>query len=140
MAITRALGVAVALAGGAIGLASPAWADGLDGDYTFTNGATTNTWTITTQCNPEGVCAGTVSGSTGLLAQIRKPADGPWTVERHDVPDAWSCLDVGTGPADQLYSFDPATLVGTLTVTPESGVCNEPFPGHAEYPISLVKV
>jgi hypothetical protein len=44
MVIIRATAAAIAFAGIAIGLASPAWADErLDGDYTFINGATTNT-------------------------------------------------------------------------------------------------
>ena len=54
MAITRTMAVAVAVTCTAVGLASPAWADErLDGDYTFVNGATTNIWNITTQCNAE---------------------------------------------------------------------------------------
>src|ERR1700754_3224755 len=78
MAIIRAAAAAVAVVGTAIGLAGPASADDrLDGDYAFTDGATTNTWNITTQCSPEGMCGGTVSGSTGMLVQIKKAVGGP---------------------------------------------------------------
>jgi hypothetical protein len=138
MAIIRAVAAAVAVTGVAIGLASPAWADDrLDGDFTFTNGATTNTWTITTQCNPEVTCAGTVSSSTGMLVQIRRLAGGPWTVERHDVPNGWTCADGSTGAADLVYSFDPATLAGTLSSTSKPGVCNDPDSARHQQPISL---
>ena len=141
MAITRTMAVAVAVTGAAVGLASPAWADEpLDGDYTFINGATTNTWAITTRCNAEGTCGGTVSSSTGMVAAISRLTGGPWTVERHDVPNGWACADGSSGPADLTYSFDPATLVGTLTYVSKPGVCNDPNVGHDQKPISLLKV
>src|ERR1700754_1854092 len=89
MTLTRAMAVAMAVAavtGTAVGLSGPAWTDDrLDGSFDYTDGPTTNTWSITTFCNPEGTCAGTVSSSTGMLAQIHRPPGGPWTVERHDV-------------------------------------------------------
>lgn len=138
MVITRAMTAAVALTGVAVGLASPAWADGrLDGEYQFVNGPTTNTWAITTQCNFEGLCGGTISSSTGMIAQIRKQADGPWTIERHDVFNGRPCADGSTGPADLTYSFDPATLAGSLRYTWEPGTCGDPNPGESEVPISL---
>ena len=138
MAITRAMAVAVAVTGAAVGLASPAWADEpLDGDYIFTNGATTNTWTITTRCNAEVTCGGMVSSNTGMDAGINRLAGGPWIVERRDVSNGWTCVDGSTGPADLTYSFDPATLVGTLTYYSKPGVCNDPNEGHDQKPISL---
>lgn len=141
MLITRATAAALALGGLGVCLASPAWADDrLDGDYAFSDGATTNTWNITTQCSPEGLCAGTVSGSTGLLVQIRKAVGGPWTVERHDVPSGWTCADGSSRPGDLTYSFDPATLAGTLTTTAKPGVCPDPNVGPAVAPISLLKI
>ncbi|MFC3775420.1 hypothetical protein [Mycolicibacterium holsaticum] len=138
MVITRATVAAVALMGAAAGLAGPAWADGrLDGEYRFINGATMNTWAITTQCNPEDFCGGTVSSSTGLIAQISKQTDGPWLIERHDVFNGRLCGDGSTGPADLTYSFDPASLTGTLRYTWKPGTCNDPNPGQSEEPISL---
>ena len=102
-----------ALAAAAVGLASPASADDrLDGDYTFINGPVSNTWNITTQCNAEVTCGGTISSSTGLVEQILRVAGGPWTIERTDVPNGRICPNGSTGPADLMYSFDPATLVG----------------------------
>src|SRR5689334_6383729 len=78
--IIRAIAVSGALAAVAVGLASPASADDrLDGDYTFINGPVTNTWNITTQCNAEVTCGGTISSSTGLVEQILRVAGGPWT-------------------------------------------------------------
>ena len=78
MAITRTMAVAVAVTCTAVGLASPAWADErLDGDYTFVNGATTNIWNITTQCNAERTCGGTVSTSTGWVGAISRLSGWP---------------------------------------------------------------
>ena len=138
MAITRTMALAVVVTCTAVGLASPAWADErLDGDYTFVNGATTNIWNITTQCNAERTCGGTVSTSTGWVGAISRLRGGPWTAERRDVPNGWTCPDGSTGPADLLYSFDPASLVGTVNYTSKPGACNDPNPGQAQQPISL---
>jgi hypothetical protein len=138
MAITQAMAIAVAVTCTAIGLASPAWADDrLDGDYTFVNGATPTTWNITTQCNAELTCGGTVSTSTGWVGAISRLAGGPWTAERHDVSNGWTCPDGSTSPADLLYSFDPASLVGTVTSTSKPGACDDPNPGQNQQPISL---
>ena len=138
MAITQAMAITVAVICAAVGLASPAWADErLDGDYTFVNGATTNTWTISTQCNAERTCGGTVSTSTGWLGAISRLAGGPWTAERRDVPNGWTCPDGSPGPADLVYSFDPVSLVGTVTSTSKPGACNDPNPAQAQQPISL---
>jgi hypothetical protein len=136
MAITQAVTIAVAVTCTAVGLASPAWADEwLDGNYTFVNGATTNTWTM--QCNAERTCGGTVSTSTGWVGAIKRLAGGPWTAERRDVSNGWTCPDGSTGPADLLYSFDPASLVGTVSYTSKPGACNDPNQGQAQQPVSL---
>lgn len=141
MAIIRAAAVAVVVVGSAIGLASPASADDrLEGDYAFTNGPITNTWNITTQCSPEGLCGGTVSGSTGMLVQIKKVAGGPWTVERHDVANGWTCPDGSSASGDLTYAFDPATLTGYLTATSKPGACNDPNVGQNQQPISLTRI
>jgi hypothetical protein len=139
MAITQAMAIAVAVTCTAVGLAGPAWADEqqLDGDYTFVNGAMTDTWSITTQCNAERTCGGTVSVSTGWVGAIKRVAGGPWTAERRDVSTGWTCPDGSTGPADLLYSFDPASLGGTVTSTSKPGVCNDPNPLQAQQPVSL---
>lgn len=135
----RAAAASCVLAALAAGLASPAWADDrLDGDFHFINGPTTNTWTITTQCNPEVTCAGTISSSTGLLEGITRVAGGPWTVERTDVSNGRICPDGSTGPADLMYSFDPATLVGTVSFRSKPGVCGDPDWTSGQNPISLV--
>ncbi|MDQ2637650.1 MAG: hypothetical protein M3Y83_12310 [Actinomycetota bacterium] len=138
MVIRRATVAAAALTGAAIGLASPAWSDGrLDGEYRFVNGPTTNTWSITSQCNAEDFCGGTVSSSTGMIAQIRRQVDGPWLVERHDVFNGRLCADGSTGPADLTYSFDPVSLAGSLRYAWEAGSCGDPHPGESAEPISL---
>ena len=132
--------VALAFAGVAVGSAGPAWADErLDGDYTFINGPTTNTWTITTQCNPEGKCGGTVSTSTGLVESITKLPGGLWTLDRSDVFNGWICPNGSTGPGDQSYTFDPATLTGTLSYTSKPGACNDPNVLQRQDPISLLR-
>lgn len=139
MGIVRAAAIAIAITGTGIGSASPAWADErLDGEYTFINGPTSNTWSITTQCNQETTCGGTISTSTGLLEQISRVAGGPWTVERHDVPNGRICADGSTGPADLMYSFDPTTLVGAASFRSKPGVCGDPDWTQGENPISLV--
>jgi len=138
MALTRVLATVAALTGTAVAAANPAWADDrLDGDFAFTNGPVTNTWSITTQCNAEVTCAGTVSGSTGLLVQIRRVAGGPWTIERHDVPNGIVCPDGSDGTADVVYTFDPVTLAGTLATTSKPGACNDPNPIQHQQPVSL---
>ena len=129
------------MVGAAVCSAGPAWADErLDGDYTFINGPISNTWSITTQCNPEITCGGTISTSTGLVEQITRVAGGPWTVERSDVPNGRICADGSTGPADLMYSFDPATLVGAVSFRSKPGVCGDPDWSHGENPISLLKL
>ncbi|MGZ5364800.1 MAG: hypothetical protein ACXWZR_12750 [Mycobacterium sp.] len=139
MVIARAAAIAIFVTGTAIGSASPAWADDrLDGDFSFINGPTTNTWSITTQCNPEVTCGGTISSSTGLLEHITRVGGGPWTVERTDVPNGRICADGSTGPADLMYSFDPATLVGALSFRSKPGVCGDPDWTSGQNPISLV--
>jgi hypothetical protein len=140
MMIVRKMTITAAVAGIAIGSASPAWADDrLDGEYTFINGPTSNTWSITTQCTPEATCGGSVSSSTGMLAAIRRQAGGPWTIERHDVFNGMTCADGGTGAADLVYSFDPVTLLGTISYTSKPGACNDPSSIQSQQPVSLVK-
>ncbi len=141
MVFTRAMAVTAVLAGTALVSAGPAWADQqLNGDYTFVDGPTTNAWSITTQCNPQGTCGGTISTSTGLIAAINRTAGGPWTIDREDVVNGWTCPDGSTAPADLSYAFDSATLLGTLTATSKPGACNDPNQGRNEQPISLQPV
>lgn len=138
MAITRAMAVAIAVTSTAIGLASPASADDrLDGDFTLVNDGPPTIWSITTQCNAERTCGGMVSTSTGWVGAISRVAGGPWTAERRDVSAGWTCPDGSTGPADLLYSFDPTSLAGTVSLTSKPGVCNDPNPLQGQQPISL---
>ena len=139
MPITRTMAVAVAVTCAAVGLASPAWADDqqLDGDYTFVDGPTTTTWNISMQCNAEHTCGGMISTSRGWVGAINRVTGGPWTAERNDVAAGWTCPDGSTGPADLLYSFDPATLAGTVTATSKPGVCGDPNPQQGQQPVSL---
>ena len=137
----RATVATTALVCAAVVLAGPARADDrLDGDFRFINGPTTNTWSITTQCNAEVTCGGTISSSTGLVEQITRVAGGAWTVERTDVPNGRICADGSTGPADLMYSFDPATLVGAISFRSAPGVCGDPDWTSGQNPISLVRV
>lgn len=141
MAFTHAMAAAVAVTCTAIGLASPAWADGqLDGDYTFVDGPTTMTWNITTQCNAARTCGGMISTSRGWVGAINRVTGGPWTAERNNVPNGWTCPDGTTGPADLLYSFDPESLAGTVTSTSKPGACNDPNAQQGQQPVSLQSV
>jgi hypothetical protein len=138
MAITQVMAVAVAVSCTAIGLASPASADAqLDGDYTFVDGTVTTTWNITTQCNAQRTCGGMISTSRGWVGAINRVAGGPWTAERRDVPNGWTCPDGSAGPADLLYSFDPETLMGTVSLTSKPGSCNDPNSQQGQQPVSL---
>ena len=138
MAFTHVIAAAVAVTCTAIGLASPAWADAqLDGDYTFVDGPTTMTWSITTQCNAERTCGGTISTSRGWVGAIHRVAGGPWTAERRGVPNGWTCPDGSTGPADLSYSFDPESLAGTVILVSKPGVCNDPNSQQGQQPVSL---
>jgi hypothetical protein len=65
-------------------------------------------------------------------------SNGPWLVERHDVPNGRVCADGSTGPADLMYSFDPATLVGALSFLSKPGVCGDPDFSQGQNPISLI--
>ncbi|OBF39628.1 hypothetical protein A5724_08100 [Mycobacterium sp. ACS1612] len=138
MAFTHAMAAALAVTCAAVGLASPAWADTqLDGDYTFVDGPTSTTWSITTQCNAARTCGGTISTSRGWVGAINRVDGGPWTAERRAVADAWTCADGSTGPADLLYSFDPESLAGTATLTSKPGTCNDPNSQQGQQPVSL---
>jgi hypothetical protein len=138
MVFLRWTGAAVAVVAALTVLAAPAAAEGqLEGDFAFVNGPTTNTWSISTRCNPEGLCGGTVSSSTGMVSNIKREVGGPWTVVRHDVANGWTCPDGSTGAADVVYAFDPATLAGTLSNTSKPGVCGNPDPINTQQPISL---
>ena len=138
MAITRAMAAALAVTSAAIGLASPASADDqLDGDYNLVTDGPPTIWTVTTQCNAERTCGGTVATSRGWVGAISRMAGGPWTAERLGASAGWTCPDGSTGPADLLYSFDPVTLAGTVSATSKPGVCNDPNPQQGQQPISL---
>ena len=138
MAFTHVIAAAVAVTCTAIGLASPAWADAqLDGDYTFVDGPTTMTWSITTRCNAERTCGGTISTSRGWVGAIHRVAGGPWTAERRGVPNGWTCPDGSTGPADLSYAFDPESLAGTVILVSKPGVCNDPNSQQGQQPVSL---
>jgi hypothetical protein len=140
MPITRTMAVAFAVTCTAVGLASPAWADEqqqLDGDYTFVDGPTTTTWNISMQCNAEHTCGGMISTSRGWVGAINRVVGGPWTATRNDVSAGWTCPDGSTGPADLVYSFDPATLAGTVTATSKPGLCGDPNSQQGQQPVSL---
>jgi len=138
MAITRAMAVTIAVTSTALGLASPAWADDrLDGDFTLVSDGPPITWSITTQCNAERTCGGMVSTSKGWVGAISRVAGGPWTAERNDVSTGWTCPDGSPGPADLVYSFDPVTLAGTVSLTSKPGVCGDPNSQQGQQPVSL---
>jgi hypothetical protein len=84
MAITRGLGVCIALAGAAIGLAGPASAEGLSGPYTATvidgpmkHGGRT-TWTLSS-CGPDCTHIDTRGATQFTLHLQGNTWTGPWT-------------------------------------------------------------
>lgn len=67
--------------------------------------------------------------------------DGRWTMTV-DVPDGLRCGNVYYGPViptHDVYSWDPATLTGTLSSTSDVGCDNAPG-GTITYPFTLVRL
>jgi hypothetical protein len=114
-----------------IGFAAPALADSsLNGHYQASvNGSRSDPLggilLINSQCNPTGNCTGWVSTPKTWGAAISKPPGGPWTISRTDSA-AWACPDGSKAPADVVYSFDAASLAGSVTATKASGACGDP--------------
>ena len=155
--IARVLGIAVVLAGGALGLASPSSAEQtMQGIYTVNApGLSPATWTIYPICVnvvgdlreplelPVGcmlhVTSATSSKITHELNSLNWGGDarltgGRWTLTTKKV-DGFLCPDGSTAPTVHTYAFDDVTLTGTHTSL-HNAVCGEPT-GMTKTPFTL---
>ena len=128
MRITRGLAPAIIVAGvGAVGFASPAWADDFSGTYKADYGhGNTSTWTVT-PCDGESFipCAH-VAESGSPLAPWNADAAlsvGSWTLFV-DRPDAIPCSDGSSHPGRATYSWNAVTLSGSVSVY-DNKVCGD---------------
>jgi hypothetical protein len=135
--IARLLGIAVVVAGSALGAASPASADQvMEGIYTFNaEGMPPAEWTIYPICVPTvgdlreplelpvactlKVVSATNNKSTFVLTNLNWGGDarlteGQWTLTTRK-EEGMQCPDGGTAPTVDTYKFDDATLTGTHT-------------------------
>jgi len=128
-------GAATVLAGAAVGLACPAWADDPAGAYTVTWSDSTppTTWTFT----PCGPGCSQVTGNKG------------WSTDAHLVNSRWVmgpvhytlyCSDGSTVAATANGSFDAATLTGSSVVTYPVACPKDPVPSGMTIQFSLTKV
>ena len=145
--IARVLGIAVVLAGGSVGLASPSSADQvMEGNYTFNAaGLPPATWTVYPICAyvvgdlrvplelPVGCTLKVVSATPGKqtfdLNNLNWGGDarltgGMWTLSTNKA-DGFQCPDGSTAPTVDTYKFDDATLTGTHTSI-HNEVCGVP--------------
>lgn len=134
--------------------AVPAWADDpadpspgpppaaeLDGAYTyFIENSRFALWSITSTCDPAGNCFGHIVSTRKWTAPLTKAVGGPWTIQRDSPADGWVCPDGAPAPAHYAYSFDPATLAGTVIYTKAPGACGNPNTATHHDEISLSKV
>ena len=147
MSIAQGFGAAAIFAWVAIGIASPAWADGpttptspagpapaapvgeLSGTYTFTvESGNTTTWTIT-PCGPGCANVAAANSSAG-----NAPYDGQAQLagERWNMtaarPDALTCNDNSRAPGTTTYSWGGATLAGAAFSQGGPGSCGSTDP------------
>ncbi len=155
--IVRVLGIAVVLAGAALGSAGPASADQtMQGKYTFNApGLPPATWTIFPICvNVVGdlrvplelpvactlhITSATDSRTTHDLDSLNWGGDarltgGQWNLVTNKV-DGFLCPDGTTAPTVDTYAFDDATLTGTHTSL-HNAVCGGPA-GMTKTPFTL---
>jgi hypothetical protein len=136
--------VAAVFAGIPLATAVPAWADAsLNGTYYLVwNDGDQSTWVITSTCDsPDSCVAHIASGSSnggstvGGEAQL---ANGRWSMAI-DKPDGAACADGSRAPQHNEYSWDAATLSGTL-VASAGPICGERAPKSATFTFTMSKV
>ena len=122
MGVVRAMAATVVFTGAAVGLAGPAWADELGGTYTFHGDFGDSTWTITSQCEgarPGECTAAHVVSDAGWQGDARL-INGLWTMA--GPKRALKCDNGSPGQGAFIYSWNPDTLIGTVTA-PASPPC-----------------
>ena len=135
-AATAGIGIGLA----AVGFASPAYADDFDGTYTVNGGgAYAGTWVITSCGTDSFIPCAHVSQSGGVNQPWLGDAQlsvGYWTIFA-DRPDAIVCPDGSTHPGQATYSWNAATLSGSVSVY-SNGECGSP-PKTLAAPITLTR-
>lgn len=121
MAIKYTVTIALACAGVSLALATRAHADApLDGIYSLTtNGEVAATWTIQSDCTLS--CVADITSSRGWRGYASL-SDGHWTMSvyqgrrlKSSYPSGGqSCVPGGNHPLVEKWSWDAATLTGTL--------------------------
>jgi hypothetical protein len=141
MRITRGIAPTIIVAGvGAVGFASPAWADDVSGTYTIDYGrGNTATWTVT-PCDGESFipCARVAESGAPLAPWSAQAAlsVGSWTLFV-DRPDAIPCNDGSNHAGRATYSWNAVTLSGSVSVYDDK-VCGDE--AHTLYaPFTLTK-
>jgi len=153
----RLVGVAVVLAGAALGTATPSSADQvMEGIYTFNaEGSTPAEWTIYPLCTPTvgdlreplelpvacklKVVSATPGKYTFELNNLNWGGDarltgGMWSLTTNKT-DGFQCADGSTAPTVDTYTFDDATLTGMHTSL-HTAVCGA-SPGMTKTPFTL---
>lgn len=130
MNVNRGLTAAVVAAGISLGLASPAWADDLNGTYALrlsgASGAPT-TWIANSSCPPSGGCVAHITSSTGWSGDAQLAGDR-WTMTV-DRADGQSCPDGTRHSESQTWSWDAAALTGQVSgVSTDPAACPETGP------------
>ena len=155
--IARLLGIAVVLAGAALGTAGPSSADQvIEGIYTFNaEGSPSAEWTIYPICVPTvgdlreplelpvacklKIVSATPGAYTFELANLNFGGDarltgGQWAFTTPK-DGGFQCADGSTAPTVDTYVFDDATLTGTHTSL-NNAVCGA-APGMTKTPFTL---
>jgi len=126
--VVIAAGIAV---GSFVGTAGPAWADTLEGIYTFNGGGITRTWNITSCGNGcANVDAPSIPGSPGFSG-VAKLGYGGWALTLQEFPGTIACPDGSSAPGNITYRWDPS-LNGTANIWSTSGACG--VSGTKTYP------
>lgn len=96
----------------------------LNGVYTTLVGQIEAQWTIKSSC-ADAVCTATISSSNGGWTGDAALANGRWdlTVVR---PDGTTCRNGTAKPSTNHYSWDAATLVGTVDSSYDAVCAGEP--------------
>jgi hypothetical protein len=126
--------VAAVLAGAALALACPAWADDLNGAYTvmWSDDSAASTWTFT----PCGSGCSHVSGNKGWATDAHL-VDGRWIMG--PIQNTVRCSDGSTEADTANGSFDAATLNGVSALT-YPVACSDDPPGGQTVRFNLIKV
>src|SRR6478609_1766393 len=129
--------VIAAMASVSVATAGPAFADDpMNGQYAYTSDTGEHSSaTITSTCQDEG-CVAHVVGVKGNVQGDATFTGGRWNLSVTN-PQGDIC-DNKAFPADQVYSWDPVTLTGTLTS--QYGPSCDGIPGIATTGFKLTKI